>query len=72
MQGSVEEDKQVLIEALNNYLKESCALENLFKTQLRDSQMSPDFGKKALESLDYHELLKEIDKRKQNLNLIKA
>jgi len=34
--------------------------------------MSPDFGKKPLESLDYHELLKEIDKRKQNLNLIKA
>jgi hypothetical protein len=34
--------------------------------------MSPDFGKKGLESLDYAEMLKEIEKRKLTLNQIKT
>ena len=35
--------------------------------------MSPDFGnKKGLESLDYTEMLREIEKRKHTLNQIKT
>jgi hypothetical protein len=65
-----------LYKALQTYISESNTLENLLKSTLKgkksdagSAHSSPEFGRDRT-PYDYQSLIKEIEKRKESLNVI--
>jgi hypothetical protein len=76
-----EDEKLKLYTALQTYISESNALETLLKSTLKEKKASgsahssPEFGKdRNSDSItyDYQTLIKEIEKRKESLNMIQG